>query len=356
MFGLQGLTRKVAVYMTIVAAGGLLSTTVGWALLYWLFVSQGLIVDEVPMEFRAVDYVSLALSLVIGLGTALIAARSLTRRIVRPVTQIAEAARTITTGDLTARAAAGDQSLGEIADLVADFNHMAGWLEVSVAEATQWNATIAHELRTPLTVLNGLLQGAADGVFDKDEAWTAMMRTQVDGLTRLVEDLRVLSLDESGHFQLRFEVVNLAGVIAPLRTLYEPLLAQAGLVPGWRLPGIEVIGDPARIRQAVMALLENARIHAAPGRLEIVIEARGGLALFNVADSGPGVPDQAADGIFAPFKRGRTDGGGSGLGLAVVRSIARAHGGEAMFSPSSLGGSSFGFSLRLAREDVGQEG
>jgi two-component system sensor histidine kinase AdeS len=352
MFGLHGLTRKVAIYMAVVAAGGLLSTTVGWGLLYSLFVSQGLIADDIPMEFQAVDYLSLALSLVLGLGTAIIAARSLTRRIVQPVTQIAQAARTITTGDLTARAAAGDQSLGEIADLAADFNHMAGWLELSVAEATQWNATIAHELRTPLTVLNGLLQGAADGVFEKDDAWTAMLRTQVDGLTRLVEDLRVLSLEESGHFHLRFEVVNLAAIAAPLRVLYDPVLAQSGLVPRWTLPDVEVAGDPSRIRQAALALLENARIHAAPGPLEISIETRGDQVVFSVADAGPGVPEETANSIFAPFKRGRADGNGSGLGLAVVRSIARAHGGEAMLAPSPLGGSSFAFWLPLIREDV----
>ncbi|NQE64434.1 ATP-binding protein [Caulobacter sp. RHG1] len=352
MFGLQGLTRQVAIYMTVVALGGLLSTTIGWSLLYWLFVNQGLIVDDASMEFKPVDYLALALSLVFGLFTAILAARSLTRRIVQPVTQIAEAARTITKGDLSARAGGGDESLGEIADLVADFNHMASRLEVSVAEATQWNATIAHELRTPLTVLNGLLQGVADGVFEKDDAWTALLRAQVDGLTRLVEDLRVLSLDESGHFHLRLEVVSLAAIIAPLRTLYDPTLTQAGLAPTWILPDVEVIGDPARIRQAAMALLENARIHAAPGALDIAITVRGDRAVFSVADTGPGVPEETAKNIFAPFKRGRADGNGSGLGLAVVRSIARAHEGEAMLAPSPLGGSSFGFSLPLAREQA----
>lgn len=230
MFGLQGLTRKVAIYMAIVAAGGLLSTTVGWGLLFWLFVSQGL-ADDMPMHFQAVDYIALSLSLVVGFATVLIAARSLTRRIVQPVVQVAAAARSIASGDLAARADIGDQRLGEIADLVADFNRMAGRLETSVAEANQWNATIAHELRTPLTILNGLLQGVDDGVFERDDDWAAMLRTQVEGLTRLVEDLPVLSLEESGHFQLRLEVVDLASIIAPLRAHYEPVLAQAGLKP-----------------------------------------------------------------------------------------------------------------------------
>lgn len=349
MLGLQGLTRKVAIYMTIVAIGGLLSTTVGWALLFWLFVSQGL-ADDIPMHFQAVDYIALSLSLVVGLVTALIAARSLTRRIVQPVVQVAAAARSIASGDLAARADIGDQSLGEIADLVADFNQMAGRLEISVAEANQWNATIAHELRTPLTILNGLLQGAADGVFDRDDAWTAMLRAQVDGLTRLVEDLRVLSLEESDHFYLRLEVVNLASIIMPLRALYDPVLAQSGLSARWTVPDAEVVGDPSRIRQAAMALLENARLHATPGALEITVELAGDEALFSVADTGPGVPEDMAASIFAPFKRGRADGNGSGLGLAVVRSIARAHGGEATLGPSDFGGSRFAFSIPLARD------
>jgi two-component system sensor histidine kinase AdeS len=349
MFGLQGLTRKVAIYMTIVAVGGLFSSMAGWALLYWLFIRQGLMPD-VPLDFLAVDYAALALSLVAGVATAVIAARLLTRRIVHPVVQIAEAARAIAGGDLSARADGSDRSLGEIADLVADFNQMAGRLETSVAEARQWNATIAHELRTPLTVLNGLLEGAADGVFQRDEDWSAMLRSQVDGLTRLVEDLRVLSLEESGHFHLRLEVVSLATIIEPLRALYDPLLMKAGLEPSWRISDTEVVADPARLRQAMMALLENARVHASPGLLEIISESRNDVAVFSVADVGPGVPAGAASEIFSAFKRGRADGRGSGLGLAVVRSIARAHAGEALLKPSEAGGSRFELMVPLARE------
>lgn len=349
MFGLRGLTRKVAIYMTIVAVGGLFSSMAGWGLLYWLFVRQGLMPD-VSLEFLAVDYVALALSLVAGVATAVIAARLLTRRIVHPVAQVAEAARTIAQGDLTARVDSGDRSLGEIADLVADFNQMAGWLETSVAEARQWNATIAHELRTPLTVLNGLLEGAADGVFEKDEAWAAMLRTQVDGLTRLVEDLRVLSLEESGHFHLRLEIVSLASIIAPLRALYDPILVQSGLSPTWRIADAEVVADQARLRQAMMALLENARVHASPGPLEIESRRRGDAAVFSVADAGPGVPEAVASDVFTAFRRGGADGRGSGLGLAVVRSIARAHAGDATLKASRLGGSCFELALPLARD------
>lgn len=348
MFGLRGLTRKVALYMSILAVWGLFSSLAGWSLLYWLFTRQGLMADA-SFDFLAVDYVALTLSLVAGVAGAVIAARLLTGRIVQPVAHVAEAARAIAEGDLTARVDSGDRSLGEIADLVADFNQMAGRLETSVAETRQWNATIAHELRTPLTVLNGLLEGAADGVFQRDDEWTAMMRSQVDGLTRLVEDLRVLSLEESGHFHLRLEVVSLASIIEPLRALYDPLLTKAGLAPEWSIADAEVVADPARLRQAMMALLENARVHASPGALEIRSLCRDDVAVFSVADVGPGVPTGAASDIFTAFKRGRTDGRGSGLGLAVVRSIARAHAGDATLTTAALGGSCFELTIPLAR-------
>ncbi len=348
MFGLKGLTRKVAIYMSVLAVWGVFSSLAGWALLYWLFVRQGLM-PNVSFDFLAADYVALVLSLVAGVAGAVFAARLLTRRIVQPVAHVAEAARAIAGGDLTARVDGSDRSLGEIADLVADFNQMAGRLEISVAEARQWNATIAHELRTPLTVLNGLLEGAADGVFQRDDDWAAMLRSQVDGLTRLVEDLRVLSLEESGHFHLRLEVVSLASIIEPLRALYDPLLVKAGLDPSWRISDVEVVADPARLRQAMMALLENARVHASPGALEIRSQGRDDTAVFSVADSGPGVPAGAASDIFSAFKRGRADGRGSGLGLAVVRSIARAHSGEASVTASEAGGSRFDLTIPLAR-------
>jgi two-component system sensor histidine kinase AdeS len=103
--------------------------------------------------------------------------------------------------------------------------------------------------------------------------------------------------------------------------------------------------DPLRIRQALLALLENARRHAEPGILRIESRLARDQYLLRVEDSGPGVAPKLAEHIFDAFQRGERsrsrESGGSGLGLAVVRAIAQAHGGQASCRPSPRGGSVF---------------
>lgn len=343
-----GLQRRVIGYMAIVAAIALSSTTLGWGILYiWLATITE---REAFFRFGPIDYLGLATSFVLGMGAAIAAAHLLTKRIVGPVSDVTKKARQLASGDFSARAAGVGPELGEIAELVEDFNAMAQRLEVASSQVHQWNATIAHELRTPLTVLTGLLEGVDDGVFETDSHWIAMMRTQTDGLIRLVEDLRVLSLSEGGHFSVRLERSSLDEVLAPVKATFDPLLKQAGFTPAWSLLPVVIVGDPDRIRQAVMALLRNVMTHAVPGPLMVSAVAQGGSAVIAVDDAGPGVPPEAVETLFKPFQRGRTDARGSGLGLAVVSSIIEAHSGAVRVLKSPLGGSRF--ELVLAREQA----
>jgi len=145
--------------------------------------------------------------------------------------------------------------------------------------------------------------------------------------------LRVVGLADSGHLTLQVERCDLAAGIRDVLALSEPGLRAKGLLPELRLDDALVECDPARMRQALLALLENARCHAAPGRLEIGLACSGGECRLAVTDSGPGIDQAFASKLFDAFQRGdaaRLQGGsGSGLGLAVVRAIALAHGGEA---------------------------
>jgi two-component system sensor histidine kinase AdeS len=290
------------------------------------------------------DWLIIAASVAAAVLIAVASGAQLARRIVLPLAAISDAARRIANDDLTARARIEDRTGGEIADLASDFNHMADRLESLNRSMVDWNASIAHELRTPVTILRGRLQGVSDGVFAMDERTLTSLLRQVDGLARLVEDLRVVSLADSGHLDLRLELIDLAAVIDELQPAVSTGLIAAGLICEWRLRPATLVADPTRLRQAVLALIENARVHADPGRLVIRTEVQGSDAVIAVDDDGPGLPEALRAVVFQPFQRNRARTQGSGLGLAVVRAVAEAHGGRVDYRPNGTGST---FEIRL---------
>lgn len=333
------LSRKIAARMALVTLSGLaIAALIAFSLYMWVFQNHP---DAVPAPDdwvpQPIDYAAIAAAVAIAVGVAVATGVQLARRIVLPLTSLAETARRIADGDLSARAVAGDQTIGETADLVEDFNAMAARLEGLAAGMVAWNASIAHELRTPVTILKGRLQGVWDGVFDMDEATLTSLLKQVDGLARLVEDLRVVSLADSGRLHLQLERVDLARVIGELKQAVEPGLIAAGFTPDWRLQPAPAVCDPVRLRQAVLALIENARVHATPGPLIIATEAIVGAVCISVTDAGPGLPAGLDAVAFDPFQRASSSDAGSGLGLSVVRAVAEAHGGSVAYSRSGQG-------------------
>ena len=288
-------------------------------------------------------WIGLTATVVVALAT-LIASR-LTRRIITPLNSVAESLRRVASGDLEARARGGDTSMAEAATLVSDFNSMAERLSRMSENRVFWNAAIAHELRTPMTILRGRLQGIAEGVFEPGPEQFNSMLTQLEGLTRIIEDLRVVSLAESGHLDLRLQRSDVSVQVAAVVEAMSEALTESGFSVTLDARPSLADCDPARIRQAVLALLENARRHAIPCPLRVRVTLAEGHCTVTVEDGGPGVPDDLRDSIFEAFQR--TDvsrsrqSGGSGLGLAVVRAIAVAHHGTARCRATERGGSAF---------------
>jgi two-component system sensor histidine kinase AdeS len=325
-------------------------------IVFGLYLSYGVLIAFFPelvnedswvpssTEFLVLAGLACLVLLIAGLASLKLAARLLV-----PINSLAEGARRIAKGDLAARAVPGDKSLGETAQLVADFNAMAQRLQDTAEDMAAWNAAIAHELRSPLTILRGTLQGVADGVFVLDEQRLAGLLLQTDGLTRLVDDLRVVTLAGSKRLDLHIAPVEVALEIQRVADLTGPGLAEAGLSVTLTLVDIVLDADSMRIRQALLALLENARRYARPGLVEISTLVSEGTVIIRVEDEGPGLPPDFAKRAFEPFTRG--DGsrsrrlGGSGLGLSVVRAIAEAHGGTVSYRRTSRGGSAFELSL-----------
>lgn len=352
MIRLRGLGLKIAVRMSLVTLAGLAISVLCTFFLYtWVFENHPDAVaaphDWIP---QTIDWLVVGGSLFVAVAIAAMAGMQLARRIIFPLTSLAEAARRITEGDLSARAAVGDRSLGETAVLVDDFNTMAARMETLADDMVIWNASIAHELRTPVTILKGRLQGVWDGVFEMDEATLTSLLRQVDGLARLVEDLRIVSLADSGRLSLLEELVDLGQIVGELREAVEPGLLEAGFHPEWRLDSVVTVCDPVRLRQATLVLIENARVHASPGVLRIGTRIDGGTARIWVEDRGPGLPIGFERRAFDPFQRQGRQAAGSGLGLAVVRAIAEAHRGLAVYRLAPDGGSIFEIEFPVTTE------
>ncbi len=299
--------------------------------------------DEVDsLAPTAPELVWMALTAVLAVVAATAAATRLARKMLIPLTSVAESLQRVANGDLSARASGGDPALGEVTRLVKDFNTMADQLERVTQEQAQWSAAIAHELRTPVTILKGRLQGLADGVFEPSPSLFLKLLAQVEGLNHLIEDLRLLGLSDSGHLHLQITQADLAQQVRTVVEVFEPTLHASGHALKLHLDEGPAFFDPVRIRQALLALLHNASQYAVPGEVRVSVALSAATCTLRVEDDGPGIPAASAQRMFDAFWRAEASrsrhSGGSGLGLAVVAAIARAHGGHAVCVPSSSGG------------------
>ncbi len=264
---------------------------------------------------------------------ALLAGGFLMRGIVAPVRRLTHAAERIAQGDLEVRAAVAARD--EIGQLGRAFNTMAASLARAQAARRAQTADIAHELRNPLAVLRGTLEAISDGVYAPTPENLDPALAQVQTLTRLVEDLRVLALADAGELRLERQPLALAPLLSRVAEAHRVTLAEQGLTLTCILPEAlpDVIGDSDRLAQVVGNLLANAAHHVpAGGAVQLTASAEQNGIAVQVADNGPGVPEAELPWLFERFwrsdpARSRATGG-SGLGLAIARHIITAHGGR----------------------------
>ncbi len=263
------------------------------------------------------------------------------RRVANPLAGILEAAEKVTEGDLSARVT---NSRGPFTALEYTFNRMLDELEQTDQQRRNLTADVAHELNTPLHIIQGYLEGIADGIYEPDEATISTLLDETHLLARLVEDLRTLSLAEGGELPLKRETLPLDEFLADLRTSFSGQSAEAGIhLTVDSPPGLSVYADPTRLDQVLGNLVVNALRHTPSGG-QITISASaipGGVQLV-VADTGEGIDPEDLPYIFHRFwrkdkSRERTEsGGGHGLGLAIAQQLIHAHGGT-ITAESKLG-------------------
>ncbi|GBF07363.1 sensor signal transduction histidine kinase [Deinococcus aerius] len=285
-----------------------------------------------------------------GLVAAAVAASLsllLARRVARPISAVSQAAVRLANGDLTSRAPAlrGDR---EVADLARTFNEMAGSLEALERERQQAVADIAHELRTPIAIMQARLDALEDGVYPLDREQIGLLSAQTQLLTRLVGDLRTLTLADAGRLGLHLEELDLAEVAGQVVRDLGDRAGERGVTLTAAAHPAAVVADPDRVRQVTANLVENALRHAR-SQVTVRVETAPDGVRLHVDDDGPGIPEDLRETVFTRFTRldeSRTrDTGGSGLGLAIVRALAGAHGGHACADASPLGGARFTVTL-----------
>jgi two-component system, OmpR family, sensor histidine kinase BaeS len=287
---------------------------------------------------------------------ALFSAILISSRIARPLWAVSKAAEQVAEGEWTARASIAKRAMrgnSETARLVRNFNTMADSLERLEVERTASVAAIAHELRTPLTVLRGRLEAIRDGVLELDNTESNLLVQQVELLSRLVGDLRTLSLAEAGKLSLQLQTIDLAALTHSIVSSFEARAGEKSVRLEIATPEhLEVKLDPNRYHQVLGNLLENALRHTPEdGFVRVNLEARELSAELLVRDSGIGIPEDALDQIFERFYRVDSSrnraSGGSGLGLAIVRAVVEAHGGIILARNAQGGGAEFRVSLPL---------
>jgi two-component system sensor histidine kinase BaeS len=280
----------------------------------------------------------LLLPVLLPLLGAVIVALTIASRIARPLEAVSKTARAVADGNLAVRVPLEPRqrtSEAESLVLARNFNAMADELEHLEGERRATSAAIAHELRTPLTILRGRLQAAVDGVIrlDEDEARVLLQQTEI--LTRLVDDLKTLSLAEAGRLSLSRAETDVTVLVTHAVAAYEHRALEKGVFVRAVVPPVPVMlyADAERLAQVLSNLLENAVRHTpSGGTVEARLEVRPGKVDLEVRDSGPGISPEALPHIFERFYRAEDSrsraSGGSGLGLAIVQAIVVLHGGR----------------------------
>lgn len=291
---------------------------------------------------------SILVAALIAIIIAAVGALLLARRISRPLWGLTASAKRFAAGELDERVdASGPKEVGELADA---FNDMADSLGEAEALRRRLVADVAHELRNPVAALRAQLEGVAEGVIAMDEPRAVSLVADVNHLSKLVEDLQMLSVAEAGRLPYLMAPLDLHDVVVQeVERLVSALSGGVRLVVDDSQTPWAVVGDELRISSVLRNLLSNAARHTRTGTITVSARRDAETISLEVADTGEGIPAKDLPFIFERFYRAdsarATDTGGAGIGLAISKRIVEDHGGT-VFARSELGtGTTVGFTL-----------
>ena len=288
------------------------------------------------------------------LAVALVLQYFYSRRMARPLREMAEAADRFARGDYSARVTGYDED-DEIGVLTQAFNGMAESLSQTEARRSEFVANVSHELRTPMTAISGFADGLLDGTIPASEERRCLetISSETKRLSRLVRTMLDMSRLRDGA-AVRMEPFDLSEMVLQTVLSFEERVGKKRLEMDLNLPEdrITVLGDQDALTRVVYNLVDNAvKFADEGGRLTVSVWKEGGLAYTCVKDQGATIPREELPLIFDRFHksdRSRSqDRDGVGLGLYMVRAIVAAHG-QNIFVTSENGETAFTFTLALA--------
>lgn len=266
------------------------------------------------------------------------------RRVLRPVAEVARAASRIATGRLDTRLPPNTDR--DLAVLVASFNAMVGSLVARIERDARFASDVSHELRSPLTTLAAsaeVLRRHRERLDQRGQRALDLLIADLDRFRHLVTDLLEISRDENVAADGSEEEVNIAELVARTMASNGNSQIPLNIEPG--AGRATVSADKRRLERTLANLLDNARDHAG-GATGVSVSVADSLVQIRVDDAGPGVPPAEREQIFERFARGsrssrRTPDSGVGLGLAIVAEHARHQGGRAWVESAPSGGARF---------------
>jgi two-component system, OmpR family, sensor histidine kinase BaeS len=311
----------------------------------------GIMMGALEQTFLSSFKNSLWLAALVAILIAIVLGLVFSKVITSPIKQLTLSAKKIASGDFSHRVMR--KSRDEVGELSNAFNDMAEQLDVKEQARRQLLADIAHELRTPLSIVRGSMEAWIDGVITPTPEHIAIAQDEVILLSRLITDLRDLSLAEAGQLKLAQSAVSLGTIInaeilaSETRAINKQISISTTLSSD--LPLVFVDND--RIRQVLHNLIDNAlRYTPAGGKIDIGAYSNlSGWVTVRVLDSGIGISSDDLPFIFNHFYKAdrsrHREYNGSGIGLAIVKQLVEAHGGK-VWAESELGkGSRFYFTL-----------
>lgn len=304
--------------------------------------------DFLQRVARAITYSALGAT-----GIALLLGIVLARTLTRPLRELTAATQVVAQGALGQQVTV--RSRDELGALAVSFNQMSTNLAHAQTLRRQMTADIAHDLRTPLSVILGYTEALRDGKLPPDQEIFDTLHIEAQHLQRLIDDLRTLSLTDAGELPLARQPVPVEALLERAAAAHraraqDQQVALELHVPAG-LPDVEV--DVERIAQVLGNLLSNAlRYTPAGGTIMLDAQMHGAAVELRVRDSGSGIAPNDLPHIFERFYRAdpsRQQGdGSSGLGLAIARGIAEAHGGGISVESTPGHGTTFTISLPAA--------
>jgi signal transduction histidine kinase len=292
---------------------------------------------------------------------ALLLSRWLARGMTTPLRDMAGAARGMESGDYTQRVET--RSRDEVGQLAEAFNRMSAELEGVERLRRDLVANVSHELKTPISALRAHLENLLDGIEEPNPETLQVMLAQSERLGRLVDEVLDLSRLESGD-------VPLERCPVPLEPLVSEVLSEIDVVVRDRHVDVDsslpadlppALADRNRVHQVLFNLLDNAvRFTPEGGHVAVSASQHNGSVEVRVTDTGVGIPEEHLPRLFERFYRVDSarsrDDGGTGIGLAIARSVIEAHGGRIWAESEPGRGSVFVFELPVASTTIEKEG